>query len=224
MKNKFLLVFVAMFASVGCFAQSDSLVISDSVPNLKSTTPQLLNSSARPNGTLAQARTPQLLNSTTPQLHNSTTPQPVIIGYLSYQTALQALPQYAEVQQKVKEFRQSYEAEMKRVEDEFNQKYEDFLDGRDEFPRTILLKRQTELQEMMQRNIDFRKQAREELRRAEDEAMAPLQQQVKQAVATVAANLHLAVVFDTDRESTLFLDPTLSVDITDQVIEACRKK
>ena len=205
MKNKFLLVFVAMFASVGCFAQSDSLVISDSVPNLKSTTPQLPNSS-------------------TPQLLNSSTPQPVIIGYLSYQTALQALPQYAEVQQKVKEFRQSYEAEMKRVEDEFNQKYEDFLDGRDEFPRTILLKRQTELQEMMQRNIDFRKQAREELRRAEDEAMAPLQQQVKQAVAAVAANLHLAVVFDTDRESTLFLDPTLSVDITDQVIEACRKK
>ena len=129
MKSKFLFALVAMFASVGCFAQSDSLVISDSVPNLKSTTPQLPNSS---------------------------TPQPIIIGYLSYQTALQALPQYTEVQQKVKEFRQSYEAEMKRVEDEFNQKYEDFLDGREEFPRTILLKRQTELQEMMQRNIDFR--------------------------------------------------------------------
>lgn len=203
MKNKFLFALVAMFASVGCFAQPDSLVISDSVPNLNSPL----------NTVVAQA--PQR---STPNAH------PVIIGYLSYQTALQALPQYAEVQQKVKEFRQSYDNEMKRVEDEFNQKYEDFLDGRDEFPRTILLKRQTELQEMMQRNIDFRKQAREELRRAEDEAMAPLQQQVKQAVAAVAANLHLAVVFDTDRESTLFLDPTLSVDITDQVIDACRKK
>ena len=141
------------------------------------------------------------------------------IGYLNYDSVLHAMPQYAAVQQHMQQLRQSYEREMKRVEDEFNQKYERFLEERSQYPRTILLKRQQELQDMMQRNVDFRTQARSELQQAEQQAYNPLRRQLREAVAAVARSLHLAVVLNTDGDNTLYIDPILSVDITSQVLQ-----
>ena len=50
-------------------------------------------------------------------------------GYLSYEQALQSIPDYALVQQQMATLREQYQAETKRVEEEFNRKYEEFLDG-----------------------------------------------------------------------------------------------
>ena len=83
---------------------------------------------------------------TAPVSQEMSAPSAPIIGYLSYDSVLTAMPQCAIVEKQLEELTTQYEAELKRVEDEFNQKYEAFLDGRKDFPRTILLKRQTELQ------------------------------------------------------------------------------
>ena len=72
---------------------------------------------------------------------------------------------------------------------------------------------------MMQRNVDFRTQARSELQQAEQQAYNPLRRQLREAVAAVARSLHLAVVLNTDGDNTLYIDPTLSVDITSQVLQ-----
>ena len=55
-------------------------------------------------------------------------------GYLSYNEVLQAMPDYTMVQQKMDAMRQQFQAETLRVEDEFNLKYEEFLDGQRDFP------------------------------------------------------------------------------------------
>ena len=139
------------------------------------------------------------------------------IGYLSYDSVLAAMPQRAIVEKQLGELTAQYEAELKRVEDEFNQKYEAFLDGRKDFPRTILLKRQTELQQLMQRNVEFREKSRHELQEARDEAYAPLRQQLSEAIATVAQRNKLAVVINTDANACPFIDPTLAIDISLEV-------
>ena len=82
-------------------------------------------------------------------------------GYLSYEAALKSMPEFATVQQQMADLRSQYLAETKRVEDEFNRKYEEFLEGQRDFPRTILQKRQTELQELMEKNILFKEKSRE---------------------------------------------------------------
>lgn len=146
------------------------------------------------------------------------TVQPLaLIGYLSHDAALKAMPGYADVQRQTQELRQRYEAEMKRVEDEFNQKYEAFLEGRKDFPRTILLKRQTELQELLERNVAFKNQSRDELRQAEEQALAPLRRQLADIIAAVARQHQLAVVLNTDTQACLYLDPDLSIDLQDEV-------
>jgi len=147
-------------------------------------------------------------------------PQPVVrFGYLSYDSMLTAMPQYAAVQQQMATLRQAYEKELKRVEDEFNQKYEAFLEGRAEFPRTILLKRQTELQEMLQRNVDFKRQGIEDLNKAEQEALAPLRILLNETIASVAREMGLALVINTDANACPFIEPLMGVNLNDAVLD-----
>ena len=74
-------------------------------------------------------------------------------GYLSYDSVFKAMPEYATMQASMQTLRDKYEAEQKRVEDDFNKKYEEFLDGLAGYPPTILQKRQSELQEMLDKNV-----------------------------------------------------------------------
>ena len=71
-------------------------------------------------------------------------------GYFSYQDVLQSTPDYATIQQNIETLRGKYQAEMKRATDEFNLKYEAFLDGLKDFAPAIRMKRQAELQELME--------------------------------------------------------------------------
>ena len=84
------------------------------------------------------------------------TPLQLRFGYLSYDSVLVAMPGYALVKNTLANMRSQYEAEMKRVEQDFNLKYEEFLEGQRDFPETILLKRQNELQNMLESNAKFR--------------------------------------------------------------------
>ena len=143
-------------------------------------------------------------------------------GYLSYETALKAMPEYASVQQKMKTLQDQYQAETPRVEDEFNRKYEDFLDGQRDFPRTILQKRQSELQELMEKNIRFKEQGRQELADAEREAMAPLRIRLIEMLSTIGRERGYAFIYDTDTKALPFVNITFGEDINQLVQDALK--
>ncbi|MBQ8457462.1 MAG: OmpH family outer membrane protein [Prevotella sp.] len=139
-------------------------------------------------------------------------------GYLSYEAALKSMPEYAEVQQQMKALQEQYQAETLRVEDEFNRKYEDFLDGQRDFPRTILQKRQTELQELMEKNIQFKEQGRQELAEAERQAMAPLRIRLIETLSKIGREKGYAFIYDTDTKALPFINPAQGDDINQFVI------
>lgn len=143
-------------------------------------------------------------------------------GYLSYEGAIQSMPDYAIVQKKMKALQEQYQAETLRVEDEFNRKYEDFLDGQREFPRTILQKRQTELQELMEKNILFKEQSRQELADAEREAMAPLRIRLIELLSTIGREKGFAFIYDTDTKALPFLNIDFGEDINQLVQDALK--
>ena len=138
-------------------------------------------------------------------------------GYLSYEGAIQSMPDYAIVQQQMKELQEQYQAETLRVEDEFNRKYEDFLDGQRDFPRTILQKRQTELQELMEKNIQFKEQGR-----AEREALAPLRIRLIELLSTIGREKGFAFIYDTDTKALPFLNIDFGEDINQLVQDALK--
>ena len=98
----------------------------------------------------------------------------VKFGYFSFSEILNAMPDRAVADRNLADLRIKYDAEMKRAENEFNVKYEEFLEGQRDFVPSILHKRQAELQEMMEKNVAFRKEAERLLKQAQDDAYAPL--------------------------------------------------
>ena len=106
---------------------------------------------------------------------------------------------------------------MKRSEDEFNAKYEEFLEAQRDLVPSILRKRQAELQDMMDKNTAFRAEARRLLAQAESDAYAPLHAKLKAAIGEVAAEQGLAFVLNTDNNACPYINPAMGVDVTSLV-------
>lgn len=144
------------------------------------------------------------------------------IGFLSYDSALKAMPDYVVTQQKLANLRAEYNKELKRVEDEFNRKYEEFLDGQKDFPKTILYKRQTELKELMERNVTFKANSRRELAEAERAAMMPLRQALNGLLAEIAKERGFALILNTDADACPYIAPSMGEDINQIVHDALK--
>ena len=138
-------------------------------------------------------------------------------GYLSYDSVMVAVPDYTELKTNMAQLREQYETEQKRVENDFNKKYEEFLDGQASFPKTILQKRQSELQEMLDRNIEFKKQSQKMLSEAEANMMEVIKTTINMAVNIIAQERGYAFVLNTDKEAVTFINPALGEDITEAV-------
>ena len=146
----------------------------------------------------------------------------VKFGYLSYDYVLRSMPEYAMTQENMADLRSKFDAEMKRVEEDFNRKYEEFLDGQRDFAPTILQKRQTELQEMLTRNIAFKAESEKLLRQAEIEAMAPLKEKLQKAIRQVGAEGGYAFILNTDGDACPYIDPEMGEDVTEKVMAALK--
>lgn len=128
-------------------------------------------------------------------------------GYLSVDSVLHSLPDYTIAKHKLSDLKAKYDAEMKRVEDEFNTKYQFFLQDQQELAPSILQKRQAELQELMDKNVAFKAKARQLLQEAEEEAMSPIRDKVNTAIRLVGEKRGLAFVLNTDNNAAPFLNP-----------------
>jgi outer membrane protein len=143
-------------------------------------------------------------------------------GYLSYETALKSMSDYAIVQQKLADLRQQFQDETLRVEDEFNRKYEEFLEGQREFPQSILKKRQMELQELLDKNIAFKENSRKELEQAEQDLMAPLKIRLIEVLDKMGRENGYAFIIDTDVKALPFINPAMGYDLNQQVQDALK--
>lgn len=148
--------------------------------------------------------------------------QQLSFGYFSYDEAIKAMPEYALVQENLNDLRSKYDQEMKRVEDEFNRKYEDFLDGKSDFAPTILQKRQTELQELLKKNVAFKAEARRLLQQAEVEAFVPLREKLQRALDRIGKERGYAFILNTDGDACPYINPELGEDVSQLVREAVR--
>ncbi len=151
------------------------------------------------------------------------TTEPVLkFGFLSYDTIIQSMDDYAFVESGMQALQEQYAAEQKRVEDEFNKKYEEFLDGQRDFPQTILQKRQMELQELMEKNIAFKKESQRLLAEAREKAMQPLKSRLADALARVGSSRRLAFIINTDQNALPWMNITMGEDVTEAVLEALK--
>jgi len=147
----------------------------------------------------------------------------VKFGYLSYGQALMSMPDYAMVQSQIAKLKDKYDEEAKRVETDFNLKYEDFLDTQADMPKSILEKRQSELQELLNKNIEFKAESRRLLEQAEKEAFAPLHEKLQRALRVIGEQDGYAFIINVDNNACPFVNPAQGTDVTKTVVSLLQK-
>lgn len=146
-------------------------------------------------------------------------PRTLVMGSIRTNTILQNMPQYKAMQASMQALREQYEAEARKSEEDFQRKFEEFLQGKDEFPKTILEKRQNELQSILEANANFRIKVQELLAEAEKSLMADVRAEMTDAIAVVAQEKGVSIVFDLDNGSVPYILSGLAVDLTADVIQ-----
>lgn len=141
-------------------------------------------------------------------------------GYFSFDNVLKSMPDYVMAQRSIDDLRQKYDVEMKRAEDEFNSKYEEFLDVQKDLVPAILRKRQAELQEMMQKNINFKNESQRLLKQAEADAFAPVKNKLYNALTKVGQAQGYAFILNTDGDACPYVNPEMGEDATELIKEA----
>lgn len=143
-------------------------------------------------------------------------------AYLSYDAALKSMPDYGLALTNIDKLRTQYDQELKRAEDEFNAKYEDFLENQRTMAPAILDKRQSELQELLQKNIKFKSEAQRLLSQAESDAYTPLRAKLTAAIKKIGQERGYAFVLNTDGDACPYVDSTKGDDISVLVAEALK--
>ena len=145
--------------------------------------------------------------------------QPQHFGYLSYNDVMKAMPEYEQAMQSIEELKATYDQEMTRAEQEFSKKFAEYVDGQKYFPENIMLKRQKELQQLMEQSIQFKKEAQELLTNAEAELLAPVKERLQEAIRTVGKNCNYAYVLNTDANAYPYIsDSGEAENCTDAVL------
>lgn len=141
-------------------------------------------------------------------------------GYISYDNALKAMHEYEVAMLRLTEMKKACDEEMVRSEQEFSHKFAEYIDGQKEFPDNIMLKRQKELQLLLEESIRFKDESKALLQKSEDELMAPLHDRLRKVLAEVGLRRNLAYILNTDNNAYPFVNTTGEAeDVTAEVIE-----
>lgn len=140
-------------------------------------------------------------------------------GKISYNQLLKQMPEYAVAQRHIQDLRTKYEAEANYNEANFKRMFAEFLQGQKDFPQNIMLKRQRDLQDAMEKGLAFRHAADSLLRQAEVDLQQPMRQRLDSAIYAVGAERGYEAIFNTDTNTAPFLHPMLTEDATTYVLE-----
>ena len=139
------------------------------------------------------------------------------IGYFSYKAILEDMPDYVTAMLGVETLRKQYDEELKAASDEFNEKYELFLDQQSMLDEPIKQKRQADLQSLLDRNIQFRNESMRLLRQAEQDALAPVKQKLNKAIQSVGYSGAFLLIVNTDSEACPYIDSSSAEDVTAKI-------
>ena len=139
---------------------------------------------------------------------------PAKYGYLSYNQVLENMSEYKFAQQQMKDLRAKYEAEAQYNEASFRRQFAEYLQGQKEFPQSIMLKRQRDLQEALEKSLAFRDEAERLLKQAETEMLAPIKARLANAIKMVGGAYNLDYIYNVDTNAMPYVNPVLVMDVT----------
>lgn len=135
-------------------------------------------------------------------------------GTVRYDSLLHSMPEWEPMQGRLASLRQKYEAEAYYNENSLRRMFAEFLQGQKDFPQSIMLKRQRDLQDAMEKGIAFRREADSLLLKAQADLEAPLRAKLNATIRMVALERGYECVVNLDQNAVPFTNPKLTEDAT----------
>jgi len=134
-------------------------------------------------------------------------------GYLSYDSVMHAMPEYESAMNSYESLKTTYDNEMKRSEQDFNKQFKEYVDGQKSFPENIMLKRQKELQQLMDQSLQFKNEAEQLLTQAKAELLAPVYERLQQVIEAIGVERGYDFILNTDNHASPFINKSKGEDI-----------
>lgn len=135
-------------------------------------------------------------------------------GHVKSYEVIQLMPEYTKAMTDLQDLQKKYTDEIKRANDEFNRKYQEFVQQQDSLPRNIAERRQKELQDLMERGQQFEQEVQENMQKAQQDLTAPIFKKVEDAIIAVGQEGGYIYVFDLSRTSIPYVNDRQSTDVT----------
>lgn len=138
-------------------------------------------------------------------------------GHVSAQEVISAMPEYVKAQTELNDLGKKYTDDLKRIQDEFNRKYQEFMQQKDSLPQAIAERRQKELEDMAARQQKAQQDAQEGMQKAQNDKLAPIYQKYDAAVKAIGQQEGFTYIFDLDRTPVAYINDAQSTNITSKV-------
>ncbi len=142
--------------------------------------------------------------------------QTVKLGHVNSQEILQVFPDRINAEKAMQEYAKKLETEQKRMEDELNKKYQEYLVQRDSLAELVKATKEKDLQELQQRIATYSQIAQQDLQKKEEEMIKPIIEKVQKAIDEVGKENGFTYIMDVANRTVVYVG-TGSTDITSLV-------
>ena len=135
-------------------------------------------------------------------------------GHIKTQAILTVMPEYTKAQTDIAAMEQQYRDEIKRAEEELSKKYAAYQQEQANLPKNIAERRQKELDDLMQKGMQFQQDAQQQLQQSWMEMIQPIAKKIDDAIKAVGQEGGYVYIFDLNSTNIPFVNETLSTDVT----------
>ena len=135
-------------------------------------------------------------------------------GHIKTQEILTVMPEYTKAQTDIAAMEQQYRDEIKRAEEELSKKYAAYQQEQANLPKNIAERRQKELDDLMQKGMQFQQDAQQQLQQSWMEMIHPIAKKIDDAIKAVGQECGYVDIFDLNSTNIPFVNETLSTDVT----------
>ena len=130
--------------------------------------------------------------------------QTLKFGHINSSRLLNIMPEREAAQRQMQREAQSLQEELEKMQVEYNNKLQDYMEAQDELSTAVRQLRERELRELQTRIQEFQATAQEDLQQIEMELIQPIFEKIENAIAAVARERGYIYVFDIDGNSILY--------------------
>jgi len=138
-------------------------------------------------------------------------------GHVDTDAIVQSLPDYSRAKGEIEAVAKQYENELQASQEEFQRQADDYEKKKSSMNATQQQETEQKLQEMYAKIQQQAQQSQQEFQKAQQEKMQPILNKVRTAIETVAKSGGYVYVMDISAGTVLYINDTISKDITAEV-------